>query len=38
MVTIERYSVQQENMLNVSDHLPLIAEAVLPAVGQRAVH
>jgi endonuclease/exonuclease/phosphatase family metal-dependent hydrolase len=32
-VTIERYNVQQENMLTVSDHLPLIAKAILPAVG-----
>jgi endonuclease/exonuclease/phosphatase family metal-dependent hydrolase len=32
-VTIEQYNVQQENMLTVSDHLPLIAEAILPAVG-----
>jgi endonuclease/exonuclease/phosphatase family metal-dependent hydrolase len=30
-VTIERYRVQQEGMLNVSDHLPLIAEFALPA-------
>jgi endonuclease/exonuclease/phosphatase family metal-dependent hydrolase len=30
-VTIERYRVQQEGMMNVSDHLPLIAEFALPA-------
>jgi endonuclease/exonuclease/phosphatase family metal-dependent hydrolase len=30
-VTIERYCVQQEGMMNVSDHLPLIAEFALPA-------
>jgi endonuclease/exonuclease/phosphatase family metal-dependent hydrolase len=30
-VTIERYRVQQAGMMNVSDHLPLIAEFVLPA-------
>ena len=30
-VTIERYCVQQEGMMNVSDHLPLIAEFTLPA-------
>jgi endonuclease/exonuclease/phosphatase family metal-dependent hydrolase len=29
-VTVERYSVEQEEMLNVSDHLPLVADFVLP--------
>jgi endonuclease/exonuclease/phosphatase family metal-dependent hydrolase len=29
-VTIERFSVQQEGMMSISDHLPLIAEFVLP--------
>ena len=33
-VTLEQYSVHQEGMLNVSDHLPLIAEFALPAGGQ----
>ncbi len=28
-VTIERYSVEQEGMLDVSDHLPLVADLVL---------
>ena len=37
-VTIQGYSVQREGMLNVSDHLPLIAEFTLPAPGQRAMH
>ena len=37
-VTIERYCVQQEGMISVSDHLPLIAEIVLPAEGKRAMH
>jgi endonuclease/exonuclease/phosphatase family metal-dependent hydrolase len=37
-VTIERYSVQQEGMMSVSDHLPLVAEFVLPTEGQRAMH
>jgi endonuclease/exonuclease/phosphatase family metal-dependent hydrolase len=37
-VTIERYCVQQEGMMSVSDHLPLIAEFVLPAYGKRAMH
>jgi endonuclease/exonuclease/phosphatase family metal-dependent hydrolase len=36
-VAIERYSVEQEGMMSVSDHLPLIAEFVLPAAGQRAM-
>jgi endonuclease/exonuclease/phosphatase family metal-dependent hydrolase len=30
-VKVGQYSVQQEGMLNVSDHLPLIAEFTLPA-------
>jgi endonuclease/exonuclease/phosphatase family metal-dependent hydrolase len=29
-VTIERYSVEQEGMINVSDHLPLVADFILP--------
>lgn len=29
-VTIESYSVQQEGMMTVSDHLPLVADFVLP--------
>jgi endonuclease/exonuclease/phosphatase family metal-dependent hydrolase len=37
-VTVGRYSVQQEGMMEVSDHLPLIAEFTLPAGGQRAMH
>jgi len=37
-MTIGRYSVQQEGMLNVSDHLPLIAEFALPAAGKRPMH
>jgi endonuclease/exonuclease/phosphatase family metal-dependent hydrolase len=37
-VTVERYFIQQEGMLNVSDHLPLIAEFTLPAGGQGAMH
>lgn len=37
-VTIERYFVQQEGMMNVSDHLPLIAEFTIPAAGKRPVH
>jgi len=37
-VNVERYSVQQEGMMKVSDHLPLIAEFTLPGPGQRAVH
>jgi endonuclease/exonuclease/phosphatase family metal-dependent hydrolase len=37
-VTIERYSVQQEGMMDISDHLPLIAEFGLPAQGQGAMH
>jgi endonuclease/exonuclease/phosphatase family metal-dependent hydrolase len=37
-VTIDRYSIQQEGMLNVSDHLPVIAEFILPAGGKSAMH
>ena len=37
-VTVERYFVQQEGMLNVSDHLPLIAEFTLPAGGKGTMH
>jgi endonuclease/exonuclease/phosphatase family metal-dependent hydrolase len=37
-VTVERHFVQQEGMLNVSDHLPLIAEFTLPAGGKGAMH
>jgi endonuclease/exonuclease/phosphatase family metal-dependent hydrolase len=37
-LTVERYSVQQEGMMKVSDHLPLLAEFTLPAPGQRAMH
>jgi endonuclease/exonuclease/phosphatase family metal-dependent hydrolase len=37
-VTIERYSVEQEGMMQVSDHLPLSADFTLPAVGQGTVH
>jgi endonuclease/exonuclease/phosphatase family metal-dependent hydrolase len=37
-VTVEGYSVQQEGMTDVSDHLPLIAEFTLPAAGKRAMH
>jgi endonuclease/exonuclease/phosphatase family metal-dependent hydrolase len=33
-VTVERYSVQQEGLMNVSDHLPLIAEFTLPGTGR----
>jgi endonuclease/exonuclease/phosphatase family metal-dependent hydrolase len=29
-ITIERYAVEQESMLRVSDHLPLVADFVLP--------
>ena len=29
-VTIERYSVEQQGMLKVSDHLPLVADFILP--------
>jgi endonuclease/exonuclease/phosphatase family metal-dependent hydrolase len=31
---VGRYKVEQEGMFDVSDHLPLIAEFVLPAAGQ----
>jgi endonuclease/exonuclease/phosphatase family metal-dependent hydrolase len=37
-VTVERYFIQQEGMLNVSDHLPLIAEFTLPAGGKGTMH
>jgi endonuclease/exonuclease/phosphatase family metal-dependent hydrolase len=37
-ITIDRYSVQQEGMMNASDHLPVIAEFTLPAEGQGTVH
>jgi endonuclease/exonuclease/phosphatase family metal-dependent hydrolase len=35
-ITIERYSVEQESMINVSDHLPLMADFVLPFSVQRS--
>ncbi len=37
-VTIERHSVEQEAVMELSDHLPLSAEFTLPAAGQRTVH
>ncbi|MBV8376120.1 MAG: endonuclease/exonuclease/phosphatase family protein [Verrucomicrobia bacterium] len=37
-VTIGQYSIRQEGMMNVSDHLPVIAEFTLSAQGQRAMH
>jgi endonuclease/exonuclease/phosphatase family metal-dependent hydrolase len=37
-VTIERYSIEQEGMLQISDHLPLSADFTLPAEGQGTMH
>jgi endonuclease/exonuclease/phosphatase family metal-dependent hydrolase len=37
-VTIERYFIQREGMMKVSDHLPLIAEFTIPATGKRPMH
>jgi endonuclease/exonuclease/phosphatase family metal-dependent hydrolase len=37
-VTIERYTIEQEGMMQVSDHLPLTADFALPAEGQGTVH
>jgi endonuclease/exonuclease/phosphatase family metal-dependent hydrolase len=37
-VTIERYTIEQEGMMQVSDHLPLTADFALPAEGQGTVY
>ncbi len=37
-VTIERYSIQQEGMMQISDHLPLTADFTLPAESQGTMH
>jgi endonuclease/exonuclease/phosphatase family metal-dependent hydrolase len=37
-VTIERYFIEREGMMQVSDHLPLTADFTLPAQGQGTMH
>jgi endonuclease/exonuclease/phosphatase family metal-dependent hydrolase len=37
-VTVDRYSVSQETMLDISDHLPLIADFTLPAAAGSLSH
>jgi len=37
-IAIGGYTVEQEGMMNLSDHLPLIAEFILPASSKRSVH
>jgi endonuclease/exonuclease/phosphatase family metal-dependent hydrolase len=37
-VTIERYSIEQEGMMQVSDHLPLTADFTFSAEGQGTMH
>jgi endonuclease/exonuclease/phosphatase family metal-dependent hydrolase len=37
-VTVDRYSVSQESMLDISDHLPLIADFTLPAAAGSVPH
>ncbi len=37
-VTVAGYTVEQEGMMNLSDHLPLVAEFILPASSQGPMH